>query len=121
METRIVRTSIADRNEWCGDGKYVRHQRYVDKYPVTNADFAAFIKTAKYAPRDEEHYLQHWENGAPPAGSAKKPVTYVALTDARAFCAHHGKRLPEVAEWQWFAGQNQVCLPLSLLSLSFFC
>jgi formylglycine-generating enzyme required for sulfatase activity len=36
---------------------------YVDKYPVTNAKYAAFITSAHYTPLDFEHYLQHWEHG----------------------------------------------------------
>jgi formylglycine-generating enzyme required for sulfatase activity len=35
-----------------------------------------------------------------PEGYAKKPVTFVGLAEARAYCAHHGKRLPASYEWQ---------------------
>ena len=80
---------------------------WVDKYPVTNARWAAFVADASYTPQDVEHYLQHWAGGTePPAGWANKPVTYVALTDARAFCGHYALRLPNVQEWQWLAGQH---------------
>ena len=30
-------------------------------------------------------------------------MTYVSLADARAYCAHVGKRLPHTHEWQYFA------------------
>ena len=42
---------------------------------------------------------------APSDGIKEHPVTYVSLWDARAFCAHYGKRLPHAYEWQWAVGQ----------------
>eukprot|EP00662_Eupelagonemidae_sp_cell21_P023542 gene23542-58540_t len=56
---------------------------YVDRWPVTNAQYAEY----------------HWEDGAPKPGWEQKPVTYVSLGDARAYCAFHDKRLPHVYEW----------------------
>ena len=69
---------------------------WVDKYPVTNDKFAKFLAETQYKPADPEHFLQHWSQGKPRAGWGNKPVTFVSLTDARAYCAHFDQRLPEV-------------------------
>ncbi|HTV81653.1 MAG TPA: SUMF1/EgtB/PvdO family nonheme iron enzyme [Acidobacteriaceae bacterium] len=72
---------------------------YIDKYPVTNAEFKMFLDAAHYAPRDPANFLRDWKNGSFPAGWADKPVTWVSLEDARAYAAWAGKRLPH--EWEW--------------------
>ena len=41
---------------------------FVDKYPVTNADYATFIAQSNYVPADTEHYLQHWTHAPGPGG-----------------------------------------------------
>jgi len=33
---------------------------YMDKHPVTNAQFSAFIKSSGYQPRDPTNFLKHW-------------------------------------------------------------
>ena len=35
-----------------------------------------------------------------PPGAEKRPVTWVSLAEARAFCSFAGKRLPTTIEWQ---------------------
>jgi gamma-glutamyl hercynylcysteine S-oxide synthase len=77
---------------------------YIDKYPVTNAEFKKFIVTTKYRPRDDHNFLTDWRDGNYPEGWANKPVTWVALEDARAYAAWAGKRLPHEWEWQLAAG-----------------
>jgi formylglycine-generating enzyme required for sulfatase activity len=72
---------------------------YIDKYPVTNAQFKAFLDAAHYAPRDAINFLRDWKNGTFPAGWDNRPVTWVSLEDARAYAAWAGKRLPH--EWEW--------------------
>jgi iron(II)-dependent oxidoreductase len=72
---------------------------YIDKYPVTNADFKKFVDAAKYHPKDDHNFLKDWKDGDYPDGWANKPVTWVALEDARAYAAWAGKRLPH--EWEW--------------------
>jgi len=78
---------------------------YIDKFPVTNADFKKFVDATHYHPRDDHNFLRDWKNGACPEGWANKPVTWVSLDDARAYAAWAGKRLPHEWEWQ-YAGQG---------------
>jgi iron(II)-dependent oxidoreductase len=76
----------------------------IDVTPVTNAAFAAFLQASGYAPADAHNFLRDWNGSAtPPAGWERKPVTWVDLSDARAFCSFHGKRLPNEWEWQYAA------------------
>jgi formylglycine-generating enzyme required for sulfatase activity len=76
---------------------------YIDRYPVTNAQFKAFLDAAKYHPADDHNFLKDWKNGAWPEGWANKPVTWVSLEDARAYAQWAGKRLPHEWEWQYAA------------------
>ena len=76
----------------------------IDATPVTNAQYSAFLAASGYAPADAHNFLRDWSGSAtPPAGWAAKPVTWVALADAAAFCRFHGKRLPNEWEWQYAA------------------
>ena len=78
---------------------------FIDRYPVTNGQYHAFIRDSGYAPADAHHFLRHWLEGAPPAGWQDKPVTWVSIEDARAYARWAGKRLPHEWEWQ-FAAQG---------------
>lgn len=78
---------------------------YIDRYPVTNAQFKKFLDAAQYRPRDDHNFLKDWKNGSYPAGWENKPVTWVALEDARTYAMWAGKRLPHEWEWQ-FAAQG---------------
>lgn len=79
---------------------------YIDRFPVTNAQFKNFLDATHYRPRDDHNFLRDWKNGAYPAGWAQKPVTWVSLEDARAYARWAGKRLPNEWEWQ-YAAQGQ--------------
>lgn len=77
------------------------------KYPVTNAQYAAFVAaTGHAAPR-------HWQGGAPPAELANHPVVNVTWHDAMAFCVWLSKvsgeevRLPSEAQWEKAAKGGQ--------------
>jgi len=72
---------------------------FIDRTPVTNAQFRAFLDDSGWRPRDAHNFLRHWQGGAPPPGWDNKPVTWVAIEDARAYAAWAGKRLPH--EWEW--------------------
>ena len=76
---------------------------FIDRTPVTNAQFKAFVETTQYRPADAHNFLKHWQGGAPLPGWENKPVTWVALEDARAYAAWAGKRLPREWEWQYAA------------------
>eukprot|EP01047_Picozoa_sp_COSAG01_P121358 COSAG01_NODE_50138_length_366_cov_0.471910_1_plen_93_part_01 len=75
---------------------------YIDRFPVTNAEYAAYLKSSGYEPIDKFNYLKNWNNSRTscPSALAKKPVTYVSQVEARLYCAHFGKRLPHSYEWQ---------------------
>jgi formylglycine-generating enzyme required for sulfatase activity len=79
---------------------------YIDKYPVTNAEFKQFLRASHYHPADDANFLKDWKNGNFPEGWANKPVTWVSLEDARAYAAWAGKRLPHEWEWQYAAQGN---------------
>jgi formylglycine-generating enzyme required for sulfatase activity len=79
------------------------HAFYVDRYPVTNAQFRRFLDSARYHPQDDLNFLRDWQNGTYPAGWENKPVTWVSLEDARAYAQWAGKRLPHEWEWQYAA------------------
>jgi len=72
---------------------------FIDKYPVTNAQFKKFLDAAHYAPRDAANFLRDWKNGTFQSGWENRPVTWVSLEDARAYAVWAGKRLPH--EWEW--------------------
>jgi formylglycine-generating enzyme required for sulfatase activity len=76
---------------------------YIDKYPVTNAEFKKFLDATHYHPKDDLNFLRDWKDGAFPAGWDNRPVTWVSIEDARAFAAWAGKRLPHEWEWQYAA------------------
>jgi formylglycine-generating enzyme required for sulfatase activity len=78
---------------------------YIDKYPVTNAEFKKFLDASHYHPKDDLNFLKDWKGGTYPEGWANKPVTWVSLTDAREYAKWAGKRLPHEWEWQ-FAAQG---------------
>lgn len=90
---------------------------YLDRTPVTNADFARFVDGGGYANPElwPEEILpdvlqftdstgrpgpRFWVDGRPPAGSATHPVTGICWYEASAFAVWAGKRLPTSAEWQ---------------------
>jgi iron(II)-dependent oxidoreductase len=81
------------------------HTFYMDKYPVTNQEFAKFLNATHYHPMDDLNFLRDWKGETYPQGWADKPVTWVALEDARAYAKWAGKRLPHEWEWQ-FAAQG---------------
>jgi gamma-glutamyl hercynylcysteine S-oxide synthase len=76
---------------------------YMDKYPVTNAEFKKFLDATHYHPADDLNFLKDWKDGSYPDGWAKRPVTWVSQDDARAYAAWAGKRLPHEWEWQYAA------------------
>jgi len=76
---------------------------WIDKYPVTNAQFKKFLDATHFHPQDDLNFLRDWHEGNYPSGWDNKPVTWVSLEDARAYAAWAGKRLPHEWEWQYAA------------------
>jgi formylglycine-generating enzyme required for sulfatase activity len=75
----------------------------MDETPVTNAQYAEFLKASWYRPMHGECFLRHWQGGRPPAGQEDHPVVFVDLDDARVYASWAGKRLPTEEEWQYAA------------------
>ncbi len=77
------------------------HSFFIDKAPVSNAQFKAFIDATHYHPEDDHNFLKTWSSGAFPQGAGDQPVTWVSIEDARAYAHWAGKRLPHEWEWQY--------------------
>ena len=66
----------------------------IDKYPVTNAQYARFVAATGHRPPLD------WKDGKIPQGALLRPVTMVNWFDAAAYAKWAGKRLPSEAEWE---------------------
>ncbi|RLN14939.1 hypothetical protein BBJ28_00000901 [Nothophytophthora sp. Chile5] len=87
---------------------------WMDKHPVTNAQYARFLHDSGYRPKSLHRFLLHWNNRTTstseetepstwrvPQGQERSPVVHVAREDAEAFASFYGKRLPHDWEWQY--------------------
>jgi formylglycine-generating enzyme required for sulfatase activity len=77
---------------------------YMDKYPVTTADYSKYLEATGYRPAEAYNWLKNWNGSTTaPAEIADLPVTYVSMAEARAYCSWKGARLPHAWEWQYAA------------------
>lgn len=87
----------------------------LDRRPVTNADFLAFVRVHPEWRRDriarlfaDTQYLSHW-SGATSLGARVRPlqpVTQVSWFAAKAYCEAQGARLPTWYEWEFAAAAD---------------
>jgi len=80
----------------------------LERTPVTNAQFLAFVAAVPAWRRDnaarlfaDERYLAHWHGPLTvPEHLLDRPVTNVSWFAARAYARWRGRRLPDTSEWE---------------------
>jgi sulfatase modifying factor 1 len=87
----------------------------LDVLPVTNAQFAAFLRRQPQWQRDriarlfaDEQYLTHWQSPLDPGKDLdQQPVVKVSWFTAEAYCEERGMRLPRWHEWEFAAAASE--------------
>lgn len=87
----------------------------IDRHPVTNAQFLAFVHAHPEWRRSrvpelfaDAAYLEHWTGDlAFEPDAANAPVTSVSWFAARAYADWRGLRLPTLAEWEYVAAASE--------------
>jgi formylglycine-generating enzyme required for sulfatase activity len=92
---------------------------WLDATPVTNAQFAQFVRTAPRWQRSqikrvfaEQAYLSHWASDTAPGSTEAPdaPVTRVSWFAAKAYCAAQGKVLPTTDQWEYAAAASATAM-----------
>ena len=89
----------------------------LDVFPITNADFEAFISShPEWSPNQlnklltDSKYLNHWclhnQIRVPCWSDRNRPVTNVSWFAAMEYCGAKGGRLPTVLEWEYVAAAS---------------
>jgi sulfatase modifying factor 1 len=88
----------------------------LDRLPVTNGDFVAFVRARPEWQRDrvpgvfaDESYLSHWAAPAELGANVdeRQPVVRVSWFAAKAYCSARQARLPAEAEWELAASAGR--------------
>src|SRR5262245_38638491 len=87
----------------------------IDRTPITNREFARFVREHPQWRRDrvarafaDEKYLAHWTSGTEPGAAVlDKPVVGVSWFAASAYCEARGARLPTWYEWEYVAAASE--------------
>lgn len=98
-----------------GVKKVVMGSYRLDRTPVTNADFARFVRKHPDWRRDrvtplfaESEYLAHWASATEPgAAIERQPVVRISWFAASAYCEARGARLPTWYEWEYAAAASE--------------
>jgi formylglycine-generating enzyme required for sulfatase activity len=79
---------------------------YIDRYEVTNAEYAEFVAATNRPPPSL------WHGTTPPIGREKNPVADIRYEDAEAYALWKGKKLPTREQWmRAFRGDNDRLFP----------
>lgn len=106
---------------------------FLDRYEVTNADFAGFVAAGGYAAPEHWSALftddrvqepatvlegfvdrtdlpgpRNWSGQTPPAGEEDHPVTGITWYEAAAYCSFQNRRLPSFFEWEKAARNGEI-------------
>ena len=103
-------------DEQRGEHQVTVQSFYLDKYEVTNAEYAEFIKANNRSapvndPAVTRSYWKPWRGNDPPSGRERWPVGNVSAKDAEDYAAWLSRRdgvryrLPTEEEWE-FAARN---------------
>lgn len=88
---------------------------WLDRLPVTNAEFLAFVRTSPRWRRNsvtrlfaDASYLSHWAGPVTlgPGAAPDQPVVQVSWFAAKAYCSAQGKRLATENEWELAAAAS---------------
>jgi formylglycine-generating enzyme required for sulfatase activity len=108
-----------------GSGRLEDHDRaipfecppfWIDRSPVTNREFRAFLEASGRWPSDEwpAEWLDVWNGVGPvprPVDWDDLPVVKVSWTRAREYAEWRGKRLPTIGEWWLSLGFGALARP----------
>ena len=73
---------------------------FIDRFEVTNAQYAEFLERTGYRPQEPEAFLAGWDGVTFEKGMEDLPVIVVSFQDAGRYAAHASKSLPFFGQWQ---------------------